>query len=708
MKPVTLYMSSIKFCRLLDFYFLTALMLVLDQIKPGDRKLQAVAMVILAGLLVLLAGVWQVQVLNGKKYAESQRNQSYRTVRLSAIRGKILDRNGAPLAENKPSYGLYVYLENLRQQFKQEYLQARRAILKAQLEAAEKESWVQQLLVKVRLRKSKSPAPGLTRLQAEALGRKARYQVVSNLTFQVSQFLSPPLILSEPAFRKHYADELALPMPVLDKLSPRQIAKFSERSTDFPGVELEFQPLRSYPHGNVAAHVLGYLSRDKNYRDPDEDASYNYHLPDFRGRSGLEAVFDTELRGKPGRKSMLVNNLGYREHETVWVNPQAGRNVVLTLDLALQKAAEASIRLEGAEVCGAVVVMDVRNGDVLAMVSSPSYDPNRFMAPISQKDWVEQFDDPKLTQMFNRATFGKYPPGSIFKIVTALASMEAGVLEPTNTLHNPGYYQFPNRRSRPINDTAPEGMYDFLRAFKRSSNTYFIIHGLQARAERLVEMGQRFGLGLKTGVPVFAESAGDFPTVDQTRQASFEQHTALMSIGQGPISVTPLQMAVMTSAVANNGKVFKPRMVSRIETQTDGEPHVVKDFPSSQLFGTLGVQEKHLQWVREAMRADVMDRAEGSGFRAEVPGMEVCGKTGTAEVKSGAIVLKKVTWFVSFAPLSQPRYAVVVMVDEGGSGGKTCAPIAKRIYESILKMERSPKGPFSAADPVLSAATFGP
>ncbi len=683
-------------------------MFVLDQIKRGDRQLKAVAVAILAGVLVLLGGVWHVQVMNGKKYEQSQHNQSYRTVRLSAIRGKILDRNGASLAENRPSYGVYVYLENLRQQFKMEYLRARRAVLKAQSDAAEKETWFRRVLVKLHFKKSTSPPPGLTRSQAEALGRKSRYLVVSNLTFQVSEFLNRPQILSESAFHRHYEDELALPMPVLDNLSPRQIARFSERAAIFPGVELEFQPRRSYPNGAVAAHVLGYLNREKKYRDPDEEMSYNYHLPDFQGRSGLEAAFDTELRGKPGRKSMLVNNLGYREDETVWASPEPGKNVVLTLDLALQRAAETSIRGEGAEVCGSVVVMDVRNGDILAMVSSPSYDPNRFMAPISQKDWSEQFDDPKLTQMFNRATFGKYPPGSIFKIITALACMEAGVLDPTNTIYSPGIFQFSNRRSRPINDTAPEGMYDFLRAFKRSSNTYFIVHGLKARAERLIDMGQRFGLGLKTGVPVFAETAGDFPTLDQAKQPGFEHHTALMSIGQGPISVTPLQMAVMTAAVANNGKVFKPRLVSRIETQASDGPQTVRDFPASQLFGTLGVQEQHLQWIREAMRADVLDRAEGSGYRAEVPGMEVCGKTGTAEVKSGSIVVKKVTWFVSFAPLSQPKYAVVVMVDEGGSGGKTCAPIAKRVYEAILKMERFQKGLLPKGASVASVNRVGP
>ena len=667
-------------------------MLVLDQLKKADRQLQLVALAILAGVLVLLAGVWRVQVMNAKKYQESQRNQSYRTVRLAAIRGKILDRNGAPLAENRPSYGIYLYLEELREKFKQEYREARSALVAAKAASAPPEPWWRTILAKLRLIKSTAPKTGLTREEVDKLGRRSRYAVTSNLTYRVSSYLSPPLVLSEPAFHKHYSEQLALPLPILDNLTPQQIARFTERSMGFPGVELEFQPQRFYPNGSVAAHVLGYLRRER-FDDDDIDMSYHYQLPDFRGRAGLEAAFDEDLRGKPGVKSMLVNNLGYREEENVWVSPEPGMNVVLTLDLSIQKAAESSMRQAGAEVCGAVVVMDVRNGDMLAMVSSPGFDPNRFMSPISQKEWEEKYNDPGLTPLFNRATYGAYPPGSIFKIITALASLEAGVMNPHEQIYNPGYFQFPNRRSRPIDDTAPPGQYDFLRAFKRSSNHYFITQGLRARAERIIEMGQRFGLGLKTGLPVSGEVGGDFPTLDQAKQTGFEHNTALMSIGQGPITVTPVQMAVMTSAVANNGRVFKPRLISRIESQVPDGPRLVKDFPSGQLFGSLGVRDENLKLVRDAMRADVQDHVEGTGKLSDVSGMEVCGKTGTAEVKSGGYLLKKVTWFVSFAPLSQPRYAVVVMVDRGGSGGGTCAPIARRVYEAIQKLERAPRLP---------------
>ncbi len=665
-------------------------MLVLDQLKKGDQPLQLVALGMLAGLLILLGGVWRVQVMNAKKYQESQRNQSYRTVRLSAIRGKILDRNGVALAENRPSYGIYLYLEELREKFKAEYRRARGEVLAAQAAGAKRESWWQVVLSRLRLVKSTVTKSGLTRQEADAMGRRSRYVVASNVTFQVSQYLTPALVLSEPAFQKHYSEQLALPMPVLDNLTPRQIARFADRSTGFPGVELEFQPQRHYPNGALAAHLMGYLRRER-FEDEDQDIAYNYQLPDFRGRAGLEAAFDAELRGKPGVKSMLVNNLGYREEETIWVAPEPGLNVVLTLDLGIQKAAEASMAMAGAEICGALVVMDVRNGDILGLVSAPGFDPNRFMTPISRKEWEEKYNDPDQTPTFNRATYGAYPPGSIFKIITALACLEAG-MDPNEVLYSPGYFQFENRRSRPIDDTAPPGGYDFMRAFKRSSNNYFIRQALRARAERLIEMGQRFGLGMKTGVPVYGEVGGDFPTLDDAKKPGFEHNTALMSIGQGPIAVTPLQMAVMTSAIANNGKVFKPRIVMRTETQAGDSPRVVSDYPSGQLYGSLGVRDDHLKLLREAMREDVKDHVEGTGKLADVPGMEVCGKTGTAEVKSGGYLLKKVTWFVSFAPLHQPRYAVVVMVDRGGSGGKTCAPIAKRVYEAIQRGERGHSG----------------
>jgi penicillin-binding protein 2 len=291
--------------------------------------------------------------------------------------------------------------------------------------------------------------------------------------------------------------------------------------------------------------------------------------------------------------------------------------------------------------------------------------------------------------MFNRATYGAYPPGSIFKIIVGLACLESGVVRAEDQFYSKGYYQL-NARSKPIGDTAGAGHFDFSRAFLKSSNPYFIEFGLKAGRDRILDMANRFHLGTKYGLPTMQEVSGYIPKIGDNTKVDggpwLDGDTANLSIGQGEITVTPIQMAVMVAAVANGGKVLNPRLVSRLESQDAlGNPSVT-DFPAAQVLNDLRVHPEYLQIVRQAMRADVTD-PQGTGKAAEVAGMEVCGKTGTAEVKRGRQLLHKITWFSSFAPFSQPRYSVIVMVEEGGSGGGTCAPVAQKIYQAIQKRE---------------------
>ena len=479
-------------------------------------------------------------------------------------------------------------------------------------------------------------------------------------------------------------------MPVLASLKPEQVARFEEQSVDVPGMDLGVQSVRYYPNGAVAAHLLGYLQRN-NDSSQGELAEYNYRLEDYVGISGIERLFDKELRGNAGAKSVVVNNLGYRQGETVWSPAEAGQNVVLTINLDIQKAAESALKSAGADAHAAAVVMDVRNGDILAMASSPTYNPNHFVQRPAPEIWAQEYErwtNNDLEMELDHAAQGWYPPGSVFKIVVSMAALELGVLNPREIYHNQGRIFVGNR---PWHDAAPPGDYDFDLAFAESSNCYFITNGLKPGVLRkMVALGRQLHLGERTGVIPRQEDAGYFPTPRSIASSGWHDgDTANLSIGQAKVAITPLQVAVMISAVANGGKVFYPRLVSRVVPYGSDEPSQL--FPEARVRDTLDVSRHTLDLVHEAMMADV-ENPRGTGKGAAVAGFRIAGKTGTAQVeKNGRIdTTAQITWFGSFGPVESPRYAVVIMVVSGTSGGGTCAPMAHKVYEAIAQKERKP------------------
>lgn len=630
-------------------------MLFVDQLRRSDPPLRALAIAVLAGLGLLAAGLWYVQVVSAARYRASLENQSFRSVRLPAIRGKIFDRRGEALAENTPRYTVNLYLEELSKSFQSAY-------------GAE--------LARVRSQLGRK----LTREEQALAARTARFLVTSNVVQLVSTALEQPLTLNEARFHQHYEQRLALPMPVADNLTPERIARFVERAPRVPGVELEIQPARVYPRGALAAHTVGFMRYDDSSAE-EEEAFFHYRLPDYRGVSGIEGAFDRDLRGRAGGKSMLVNNLGYRQTENAWSQPLPGRNITLTIDARLQRAAEDALRAHGADTRGAIVVLDPRTGDVLAAASAPVFDPNIFTSRISHEE-MARLNDTHLRPQINRVTYGAYPPGSIFKIIVALAALDAGVLNPADTVFNSGDYHLGRRK---IHDPAPVGKHDFRSAFIHSSNTYFIHYGLKAGIRRILELGARFQLGTLTGLMPRQEVAGEIPTYADVLRGWSDGDTANVSLGQGAITVTPVQMAVMTAAVANGGKVFAPRLVRRIDAQDEEDTDVSAAPASARVRAELGLRPEHLELIRAAMLADV--ESGGTGARALVPGMSIGGKTGTAEITQGSRKTDKVTWFVSFAPYEAPRYVVVAMVESGASGGATCAPMVAKVYQAIQKLE---------------------
>ncbi|MGO8765109.1 MAG: penicillin-binding transpeptidase domain-containing protein [Limisphaerales bacterium] len=654
-------------------------MLFVDELKKNDPQLQWVAIAVAAGLVLLLAGLWWVQVVSAHEYQTHLQTQSYRSVRVPAMRGKILDREGRVLAENQAHYNLSLYLDDLRGQFDQESRQ-----LKSRGQAMQKaEIAVEEKKLNRSLTRSERKAFAFTGKQLDLLAVQARWNVAQRVAAGLSGELAQPVPLDWRTFERAYESRLYVPFPVMQNLDVGQIARFEEHFSPNLGANLDLQPARSYPYGTTAGHLLGYVTEDKNSIEG-EDAYYSYRLPDYSGRVGIEGGFDSFLHGRAGDEEVEVNNYGYKQNETIIDPPQPGENVVLTIDLDIQQAAEKSlVAHRGTNACAAIVVMDVNSGDVLAMVSSPAINP------VYSENSPAYLLDPQLKPQVNRATQENYAPGSIFKPVVALAALENG-LDPKAAVYNPGYIDVGQGGRGRFGDLAPPGQYDLRKAIILSCNTYFITVGLSAGIENIVRMSEKFHFGELTGLPTRQETPGDLPTLSAVSKPDWHRgDSANICIGQGEIAVTPLQMAVAYSAIANGGTIFWPRLVSRIEPQDPTLGETATNFPSGVVRDHIGVSERSLKILREAMLGETED-PEGTGHEALVPGMEICGKTGTAEIKdSSNRAIGRTTWFASFAPYEHPRYAVVVMVENGTFGGPTCAPIAHDIYEEILKKEQS-------------------
>jgi penicillin-binding protein 2 len=685
-------------------------MLIFDQLHKADKQLRVLSWLVAAGVATLLGGLWWVQIVRARQYAEDLRVQSFRTVRVPAPRGKIFDRNGVVLAENRPTYNISLYLEDrswrdaVQKRYKQLETDARKGAT-----SPRKPKAVERLLSIFGYKPKLTQPRRLTTNERAQIGRASRYLVTSNIVWQLGEALGQPFVMTNEAkFHQHYDRRRALPLPIVPNLNAEQIARFQEQGTRLPGVDMEVQPLRVYPHGTLAAHTVGYLTRTEDSAD-DELSFFNYRLPDYKGLFGVEASLDEELRGRAGAKSVLVNNLGYRQSESILSPIEPGKHVTLTLDTEIQKIAEHWLNnaVAARPTRGAAVVLDVRTGEIVALASAPVFDPNDWIPFLPQATW-NSYTNEDIAPLQNRATYGNFFPGSTFKIIVGLAGLEAGTLKTNDIVHvdpNPndpahGFYFAGNRGFR---DTAPPGAYNFRRAFIKSSNGYFIEQGLRVTADRIVEMGQRFHFGEKTGVPL-QESRGLLPTRAWMRESGNRWSPPAVgniSIGQGWLDVTPLQIAMAMAAVANGGKVLTPQLVLDVSAvhevgmkPTQLHP-IVRDH--------LNVSRASIQILHEVMLADVED-PDGTAYQAfhgkgvtPLKMFRVGGKTGTAQVFKGERYDHHTTWFSSWGMLdNEPRYAVVVMVDYGASGGGSCAPVVREIYRALEYREqrlRSPQKP---------------
>jgi penicillin-binding protein 2 len=464
------------------------------------------------------------------------------------------------------------------------------------------------------------------------------------------------------------------PIRVRRGLSLAEVTKVEERKVELPGVIVEVESQRVYPTSTFAAHLLGYV------REVSEEQMKpgRYRRGDMIGQSGLERVFDEYLRGRDGATRIEVDALGRPVRSMKGEEPDPGGEVITSIDRRIQEAAERA--MEGR--AGAVVVMDPRNGDVLAMTSSPSFALDRLTGNLSREDWRRLVSDPRAPLM-NRALQSQYAPGSVFKVIVAAAGLQQGSLTPMDRVYCNGQFHLGEVTFKDWKQGG-HGHVDLRSALVHSCNIFFYQAGLKIGPEAIVRYARMFGLGSPPGTELGNEKAGLIPFVDWKRRRGHRPwqagDTVNISIGQGPVLVTPMQVARMMSAVANGGILWKPRLVQRA-TASDG---TLVYSSASEATGHVDLSPVVWAFLRSALVGVVNEG--GTGAAARIPGVLIAGKTGTAQsvAKSDSSRGQDHAWFASFAPANDPQVVVVVLVERGGKGGQVAAPIARRIYESIF------------------------
>lgn len=596
-----------------------------------EGPLRVIAFALIAVFAVFGLRLFQLQVLDGEELNMRSERNFVRTVRMEAPRGDILERDGGMLATTRPAFGVEVIPSELR-----------------------------------------------------------RPEVIFSVLAQLLD--DDPERLAEkvgtPRGRRRFQ-----PARIAGDLDFEHLARVETHRYALPGVFIDVRPRRDYIGGELAAHVLGTLGEVTKDQLATR-AFASYRAGEIVGTSGVESLLQQSLRGRAGGRNVVVDVAGREVELLDEVRPIRGGTAVLTLDMDLQRVALEALREPGLEVApaGAVVALDVRTGDVLALVSYPSYDPNDFAAGIDPETWNSLRDDP-WTPLSNRAVSGQYPPGSTYKALVAAGGLQEGVITTRDRFYCPGHFRL-GRRTYRCWKRAGHGWVNVHEALKQSCDVFFYNVGLRLGIDRMAKYARGFGLGRATGAPFRQERAGLVPTSEwkkrRFKEAWMEGETLSAAIGQGFNLVTPLQLAVAFAALANGGQVVQPRLVlSRFDEQG-----ALVEQPEVSLRGEIPVDAAPLAVVRKGLEAVVMEPG-GTGGRARVPGLSVAGKTGTAQVVSLKhteglgdeipVRYRDHAWFAAYAPTEEPEIAVVVLIEHGGGGGANAAPIAQKILAEWWK-----------------------
>ena len=574
-----------------------------------------------AGLFALLTGrIFQLSVLQREQFAMMAEDNRINLQLLAPQRGRIYDRFGVELAKTAQNFRL--------------------------------------LLV-----------PERTKNPKEALEHVA--QIVPLSPQRISR------VLRDIAQSKPFN-----PVLVAEGLTWDDFSKINVNAPELPGFEPDVGELRSYPFGPWLSHVLGYVAGPT-----DEDIELEpelLSLPGFRiGRSGVEKAADTQLRGKPGASHNEVNAHGRVIRELTRTKGVSGKDVVLSLDMEVQKLAQEKLAGQS----GSVVIMDVNTGELISIVSAPGYDPNAFTTTVTSAIWKQLNEDP-LKPLLNKAITGIYPPGSTFKPVVALAALESGAVDPAMRVHCSGSTSLGNHVFH-CWKKGGHGSMDMMLAIKNSCDVYFYECARRTGINAIAAMGHRFGLGQSYGLEIPGEKKGLMPDPAWKQRARKDiwrdGDTYNVGIGQGAVLTTPLQLCVMCARLANGGRAVIPHVIKSYDGQIYPRP-----VPE-----VIGFNPEHVAIVHRGMDAVINQGGTAARSKLTVEGFDMAGKTGTAQVRRLAPELRgrspdSIPWefrdhalFIAFAPVINPRYAISVVVEHGGGGSRTAAPIAKEIMNLV-------------------------
>ena len=581
------------------------------------RRVRVMTAVVTGVIVAIATGFWFTQLVQGDYYRELAENNRLRKLPIKAPRGLIFDRKGRLLVENVPSYNLMI-----------------------------------------------------DRSRTADLGHSLWF---------ASGVLGRPVAELQQVLLKYRGMPAFKPVLLAESLSLSEVARFGVEGLDYPEFEVEVQHQRLYRHREQTAHLLGYLGEPSLQEI--EKSKGGYQPGDMIGKKGIEQTYDSSLRGKDGERVVVVDSRGQLLEEYKSIPAAPGKNLTLSIDLDLQQ--EAARWLDGPEKVGAVVAMDPRNGEILALVSAPAFNPNLFARRLQQADWQALIDDPNHP-LQNRAIQNTYSPGSTFKIVMETAGITDHEFDPHTSVLCTGAKSFYGRPFR-CWKRGGHGTVDGHLALKLSCDVYFYTLGQKMGIEKIARYSRLFGFGSLTGIDIEGEKKGNVPDAEWSqkvrKQPWYPGETISVSIGQGPILVTPLQMARMTAMVANGGNKVIPHLVK--DAQLPPPEHEPLDAEA-------------LRIVRGGMWA-VVNEGGGTAYgSARLPGVEIAGKTGTVQVIAQAqrteehnlpFKYRDHAWFTSFAPANNPELVVTVFAEHGGGGSKVAAPIAQAIYAKYFGID---------------------
>ena len=593
------------------------------------RNRLVIATVILGiAFLALVSRLWFLQVLKGDEFEAFSRDNRVRIERVPASRGRILDRYGRQMVVNRPSFDVYVLPKDVDD--------------------------VSSL--SVNLSKALGEEPEKIERKITQASKKNRFK----------------------------------PVLVAQDIDRDQLAYIEARRSSLPGLTIEVNNLRQYPLGILGASFLGYIGKVSEAEPlANPDLSNNGLV----GKTGIEKTWEQSLRGKDGFTQKVTDALGREVNSDLFqkdlVNRQSipGNDIVLSVDIDLQKTAEEAL----GEEFGAIIVVNVKSGEVLALASKPSFDPADFVKGIDADTWTKLIND-KNFPLVSRATQGLYAPGSVFKMVPSAAALKEGVIDPDALVHCPGYYRLGSHVYR-CWKKGGHGWMNMREAIVQSCDVYFYKLAEKLGIDRMSAYMKYFGFGSPTGIGI-EERAGVAPgrewKLERFRKPWYKGETIVSAIGQGYVSVTPLQVSMMTAAIANGGTLLTPKLVLK-EVAFSGETKLNNVPPK----GEVPVGKEMLAFIRDAMTG-VVNGPGGTGHGAKLENVTVAGKTGTAQVisldsQSADKAHMDHAWFTSFAPAEAPEIAVTVLVEHGGKGGAVAAPLAKKIIETYFQLKKERK-----------------